>query len=64
MKKNKDTIYEIDFVSVVRMFEKQVEIHPDKTAVISGSERKTYGELNAEANREDCSKSEHAQYNH
>ena len=30
MKKNKDTIYEIDFVSVVRMFEKQVEIHPDK----------------------------------
>ena len=50
MKKNKDTIYEIDFVSVVRMFEKQVEIHPDKTAVISGSERKTYGELNADAN--------------
>ena len=51
MKKNKDTIYEIDFVSVVRMFEKQVEIYPDKTAVISGSERKTYGELNADANR-------------
>ena len=33
------------------MFEKQVEMHPDKTAVISGSERKTYCELNADANR-------------
>ena len=51
MKKVNDTIYEIDFESVVSMFEKQVEMHPDKTAVISGSERKTYGELNADANR-------------
>ncbi|MCI8779750.1 MAG: AMP-binding protein, partial [Lachnospiraceae bacterium] len=51
MKKNNDTIYEIDFVSVVSMFEKQVEMHSGKTAVISGSERKTYGELNADANR-------------
>ena len=51
MKKINDTIYEIDFVPVVSMFEKQVEMHPDKTAVISGSERKTYGELNADANR-------------
>lgn len=51
MKKINDTIYETDFVSVVSMFEKQVEMHPDKTAVISGSEKKTYGELNADANR-------------
>ena len=51
MKKINDTVYEIDFVSVVSMFEKQVEMHPDKMAVISGSERKTYGELNADANR-------------
>ena len=51
MKGINDTIYEIDFEPVVSMFERQVEMHPDKTAVISGSERKTYGELNADANR-------------
>ena len=51
MKRNNDTIYEIDFVSVVSMFEKQVEMHPDKTAVISNGESKTYGELNADANK-------------
>jgi len=33
------------------MFERQAAAHPDKTAVVAGSERKTYAELNADANR-------------
>ena len=51
MKKINNTIYEIDFEPVVSMFERQVEMHPDKTAVIAGNEQKTYRELNADANR-------------
>ncbi len=51
MSKINDTFYEIDFEPVVSMFERQVEMHPDKTAVIAGGERKTYSELNADANR-------------
>ena len=51
MRKGNDTIYETDFESVVSMFERQAGMHPDKTAVIAGGEQKTYGELNADANK-------------
>ncbi|MER6911899.1 amino acid adenylation domain-containing protein [Streptomyces sp. NPDC000594] len=37
--------------SVVRLFERQAGTHPDRTALITGDARLTYGELNRRANR-------------
>lgn len=51
MKRQNDTGYELVYESVVSMFERQTAVHPDQTAVVSGGERKSYAELNADANR-------------
>lgn len=44
------TDVEIERTTCNKLFERQVELHPDKTAVIANKESLTYGELNAAAN--------------
>ncbi len=46
-----DSAIDVPFESVVSRFEKQVENHPEKTAVICGGKMLTYDELNRQANR-------------
>ena len=41
----------VEIMSVNRLFEHQVSLHPDKTAVIAAGESLTFGELNRLANR-------------
>ena len=41
----------VELMSVNKLFEHQVSLHPDKTAVIAAGESLTFGELNCLANR-------------
>lgn len=45
------TEHEIPHTTANKLFEEQVRLHPDTTAVISGDTRLTYKELNDEANK-------------
>ena len=45
------TAFDDEGASLASMFEEQVARYPDRTAVVSGESRFTYGELNQAANR-------------
>ena len=51
MERFNDTDYPLTEVPVHRLFERQVELHADETAVIAAGKKLTYKELNNRANR-------------
>lgn len=48
---NEKTNFAFEFKPVTKLFEEQVQYHPDQCAVISGEEELTYVQLNKRANR-------------
>ena len=50
-KKYNETAFEFVYRPVTELFEEQVKLHPEKTAVVAGGERLSYEELNCRANR-------------
>ena len=48
---NERNNFAFEFQPVTKLFEKQVQLHPEKCAVVSGQESFTYAQLNERANR-------------
>ena len=48
---NEKNNFAFEFKPVTKLFEEQVQLHPDQCAVISGGEELTYVQLNKRANR-------------
>ena len=48
---NERSNFVFEFRPVTELFEKQVKLHPEKCAVVSGKESFTYAQLNERANR-------------
>ena len=48
---NERSNFVFEFHSVTKLFEEQVQLHPDKCAVVSGKESFTYAQLNERANK-------------
>ena len=48
---NEKNNFTFEFKPVTKLFEEQVQYHPEQCAVISGEEKLTYVQLNERANR-------------
>lgn len=48
---NERSNFVFEFHPVTKLFEEQVQLHPDKCAVVSGKESFTYAQLNERANK-------------
>lgn len=46
-----ETKFDFEFQPVTKLFEEQVSLNPNKTAVIAGDESLTYTQLNEKVNR-------------
>lgn len=46
-----ETKFDFEFQPVTKLFEEQVSLNPNKTAVIAGDESLTYTQLNERVNR-------------